>query len=310
MRIFVIILNWNRADDTIECLESCSRLENKNFDLKIVLVDNASSDDSFVRIKNEALKILKDKTKFKIIQNSKNLGFAGGNNVGLRFALDNGAEYVLVLNNDTIVHRNLLLGLIETTENYPTVGAISPKIYFAKGYEFHKERYEKRELGRVIWYAGGKIDWKNVYATNRGVDEVDRGQYDKITKTDFATGACMFLSAKALREVGLFDEKFFMYFEDVDLSCRMRKNGWEVLYSPYGYLWHKVSQSSKVGGSLADYYLTRNRLLFALRYAPKRTKFALLRESIRFLLGGRKWQRLGVLSFYLKNFGKGSYYEF
>lgn len=153
----------------------------------------------------------------------------------------------------------------------------------------------------------GDIDWANVYGTNHGVDEVDRGQYDKTKETDFATGSCMFLRCKALDDVGLLDEKYFMYFEDADLSQRMEKSGWKILYAPKATLWHKVAQSSAIGGELNDYYITRNRLLFGMRYAPLRTKFALVRESIKLAITGRKWQRVGARDFYLGRFGKGSW---
>lgn len=309
-KIFIIILNWNRAYETIECLKSIQKLKIKDFLLEVVVVDNASKDGMIEIIRKNVRSITGIRgIRGKIIENKENLGFAGGNNVGIKYALENKADFVLILNNDTIVDKNLIIGLLETAKKYPKAGAISPKIYFAKGYEFHKDRYKDQELGKVIWYAGGKVDWKNVYGTNRGVDEVDKGQYEETEETDFATGACMFLNTKALREVGFFDEKYFMYFEDVDLSQRMKKAGWKVFYTPYAYLWHKVARSSSVGGNLNDYYITRNRMLFGLRYAPVRTYLALIRESIKLLATGRKWQRIGILSFYLKNFGKGGYNE-
>lgn len=151
------------------------------------------------------------------------------------------------------------------------------------------------------------MDWDNVLGGNRGVDEVDLGQYDKTEETDFATGACMFIRRDALEKAGLFDEKYFMYLEDVDLCQRTREAGFGVMYAPKGYLWHKVARSSGIGSSLNDYYLTRNRLLFGMRYAKLRAKGALLREAFKLLLFGRKWQRQGVLDFYLGRFGRGNF---
>ncbi|KKQ52149.1 MAG: glycosyl transferase family protein [Microgenomates group bacterium GW2011_GWC1_38_12] len=309
MKIFIIILNWNRADDTLDCLKSVEKLQITNYKLQIIIVDNASTDDSIKKIKKGIKSTTSTKGIIsKIIGNRTNLGFAAGNNVGVKYALDQGADYIMVLNNDTVVDKNLLIEFLKALKKYPKAGILSPKIYFASGFEFHKDRYKKSELGKVIWYSGGKIDWNNVYGFGRGVDEVDNGQYDEVTETDFATGTCMFLSRNALEKVGLFDEKYFMYFEDTDLSMRLKRVGFRVFYVPRAVLWHKVAQSSGIGSDLNDYFITRNRLLFGMRYAKLRTRFALYRESLRFLLSGRVWQRKGVLDFYLGRLGKGSWH--
>lgn len=301
-KVFIVVLNWNQSKLAIECLQSLKKLRIKNYELSIVVVDNGSTDSSVDKIK----RFMNMDLRFKIIENKTNLGFARGNNVGIKYALENGADYVMVLNNDTEVDLNLVVYLTEAMKD-KSIGAVSPKIYFAKGFEFHKDRYSRKDLGKVIWYAGGKIDWNNVYGVNRGVDEVDCGQYDDLAETDFATGACMMLSARAVKKTRLFDEKYFMYLEDGDLSMRMRKGGWKVVYEPKGIVWHKVAQSSGIGSNLNDYFITRNRLLFGMKYAPLRAKIALVKESIKFLLSGRKWQKIGVRDFYLGRFGRGSY---
>jgi len=326
MKIYVVVLNWNRSDDTIKCVKSVMALRITSYELNILIVDNGSSDDSIRIVRNFQFPMVRQALRpraqgrvahhpeqsrgisnFQLIKNKKNLGFAGGNNVGIKCALDNSADYVLILNNDTIVDKNLIESLLETAKKYPRAGAISPKIYFAKDYEFHKDRYEKSELGKVIWYAGGGIDWKNVYGLARGVDEVDRGQYDKLSETDFATGTCMLISRKALEKVGLFDEKYFMYYEDTDLSVRVNKAGFKVFYAPSATVWHKVAQSSGIGSDLNDYFITRNRLLFGFRYASIRSRLAIVRESIKLLVLGRKWQKKGVVDFYFGKFGQGSW---
>ena len=310
MKVSIIILNWNRKKDTIECLESIEKLQISDFKLEIVVVDNASSDGSQKAVEQAFKKIAKKNVSCKQIRNKANLGFAAGNNVGMKYALDSGADYLLVLNNDTEVNEDLIKKLLEVAKKRPKAGAISPKIYFAKGFEFHKKRYKKQDLGKVIWYAGGDMDWDNVYGSNYSVDEVDKvdkGQFEKTKETDFATGACMFLRSKALEEVGLFDEKYFMYLEDVELSQKLKKKDWEVLYTPKTKIWHKVAQSSRIGSDSNDYYITRNRFLFGMRHTTLRTQFALIRESIRFLLIGRKWQKIGTRDFYLGRFGKGSW---
>ncbi len=299
MKVFVIILNWNQPELTIECIKSVLKMHHKNFELNIVIVDNGSSDDS--------IKKFETLNNIEILKNSVNMGFAEGNNVGIRHALNKNAEFVMLLNNDTEVDENLAEELLKVAVNNEEVGIVSPKIYFARGFEFHGDRYEKADLGKVIWYAGGVIDWDNVYGSNRGVDEVDKGQYDDKKELDFATGACMLLRSSALKEAGVFDKKYFLYLEDLDLSYRMKESGWKIVFAPKARLWHKVSQSSGIGSNLNDYFITRNRLLFGMRYAKLRTKIALLRESIKFLLIGRSWQKRGVWDFYFGNLGKGNY---
>ena len=309
-KVFAIILNWNRKKDTIECLKSVQNLATNNFQLEIVVVDNGSSDGSIEAVekyKQSLRQGLKSKFKFNIIENKKNLGFAEGNNVGMKYALKQGTDYILVLNNDTELHKNLLTELMKAAEKKKDGGAFSPKIYFAKGYEYHKDRYKKSELGRVIWAAGGEVDWENVYGENRGVDEVDSGQYNKLAKVDFSSGACVLYRAKALRRVGLFDERYFAYYEDTELSVRMARRGWKNYYVPSAVLWHKVSQSSSIGSNLNDYFITRNRLLFGMKYARYRTKVALFREAVRFFVKGRIWQRTGVLDYMTGNLYKGSW---
>lgn len=306
-RVFVIILSWNVKKDTIETIKSLINSRIKGFNLEIVVVDSASTDGSAQEVAKffNTAKI-KSGITTKLIELDNNLGFAEGNNVGIRYSLNAGADYIVLLNDDTLVDSLMLFNLLIEIKRYKDAGAISPKIYFAKGYEFHK-RYKSKDLGHVIWYAGGKIDWDNVYGSNRGVDEVDKGQYDRISETDFTTGCCVIFPRKVLEEVGLYDKRYFAYLEDADLSQRMKTCGWKVLFTPRAHLWHKVSQSSGIGSDLNDYFLTRNRMMFGIKYARLRTKLALLRESLKLLFIGRKWQKIGIRDFYLCKFGKGSW---
>ncbi len=308
-KIFVIILNWNRAGDTVECLESIGRLRVKGshgvassaYELNIVVVDNGSTDGSIETFRKLRVRGL------RIIENKKNLGFAEGNNIGIRFALKNKADYVLILNNDTLVEKNLLIELLETAKKYNDFGAASPKIYFAKGFEFHKKRYSAGELGKVIWYAGGNMDWGNMYGTHRGVDQVDTGQFNEDLETDFVTGASMFVRKKVFSAVGLFDPKFFLYFEENDFCQRAYKAGWKLMYIPGSIAWHANAQATGIGSSLQDYYITRNRMLFGLRHAPTYTKLHLVKQSVELYLTGRPWQKRAILDYYTGNLGAGSY---
>jgi GT2 family glycosyltransferase len=301
-KVFVVVLNWNGKKDTLQCLQSLEKAKKDNFSLDVVIVDNASTDDSVA-----AIKLYKPKNfKKHIMESPDNAGFAGGNNLGIHYSLALDADYILILNNDTILDKNTIAEFLNAAKKYPKAGIFSPKIYFARGFEYHK-KYKQNELGKVIWYAGGEIDWNNVYASNYGVDQVDNGQFDQEREIDFATGACMFIRASTLKRVGLFDERYYLYMEDVDLSMRMKKYQYTIYYIPSAYLWHKVSQSSGIGSDLNDYYTTRNRLLFGITYAPLRAKFALLRESFWLAQNGREWQKVGARDFYLRNFGRGSW---
>lgn len=300
-KVWAILVNWNKPVDTIDAVNSLL-LAQGTFELEVLIVDNASTDNSLIRFEDE----FKTNKKISILKNKENLGFTGGNNLGIKEAIKNKADFLLIINNDTYIDKNLVVELLATFETYPEAGIASPKIYFAPGFEYHK-KYSKAEIGKVIWYAGGEMDWDNVYGKNRGVDEVDRGQYDKETELDFATGACMMVAFKLIKKIGMFNNSYFAYMEDVEFSQRAKMAGYKIIYNPKAVLWHKVSQSSGIGSDLNDYYITRNRLLFGMRYASLRTKLALLKESINFLSYGRQWQRKGILDFALGKLGKGSF---
>lgn len=197
--------------------------------------------------------------------------------------------------------------MVKVIEEDEHIGAVSPKIYFAKGHEFHKENYAKNELGQVLWYAGGEMDWRNILGKHRGVDEVDRGQYEKIEETSFATGCCMLIKTNVLKKIGLFDEKYFLYLEDSDLTERLRRSKYAIYYVPKAIVWHKNASSSGSGSALQDYYISRNRMIFGMQYASLRTKVALIKESVSLLASGRPWQKKGIIDFYLNRFGKGSW---
>ncbi len=300
--VFVSIINFNGKENTLTCLSQLDKIIVKGFEVTVVVIDNDSSekfdiDKSF--LKNMPL---------IFIRNDKNLGFAEGHNVGIRYALSAGADYIVILNNDTLLDKDFIKELVKTAEKDSSIGIIGPKIYFEKGFEYHKDRYSDKDLGKVLWYAGGEMDWENIIGRHRGVDEVDNGQYDETQETGYVSGCCMLLTKKLLEKVEGFDKKYFLYYEDNDLSQRAKKKGFKILYSPKSIIWHKNAVSAGGSGStLQDYYITRNRMLFGMHWSPLRSKIALLRESLRLLLAGRKWQRKGIADFYLRRFGKGSF---
>jgi GT2 family glycosyltransferase len=302
----IIILNWNRKVDTLACLSSLENINSKSLHMSIYIVDNASADDSIEAL-NRYIDSYTGSFTLKLIQNDQNYGFAEGNNIGIRAALTDNMTYVLLLNNDTEVERNFMLSLITAAQDIPDGGAFSPKIFFAPGYEFHKDRYSKKEIGHVIWYAGGVVDWNNVYGENAHVDEVDMISGGDPIRTDFGTGAALLLRTAAVRDTGLLDKNYFMYLEDLEYCLRLAKKGWNSYYVPSSVIYHKVAQSSGIGSHLNDYFITRNRMLLGFSYMSLRTRFALVRESIRLVFFGRVWQKKGIQDFYLRRFGKGSW---
>ncbi|MBI2196712.1 glycosyltransferase [Candidatus Daviesbacteria bacterium] len=296
MKVAIITLNYNGKQDTLDFLESLKRLQVTGYRLQVIVVDNASTDGSVSAVHKAFPEV-------DVLQTGENLGYAGGFNRGLDYAKAWGADYFLLINNDCLIKDpDLILELVKTLKSDPKIGLVSPKIYFAPGFEFHKERYGSKDLGKVIWFAGGKFDWDNISSLHRGIDEVDKGQYDPPAGGEEAgifSGACVLIKKEVLEELGGLDEKYFLYFEDSDLAKRVAEAGFKIYYNSKVSLYHKVSQSTGIGSVVTDYYHTRNRLIFGIQYGRIRTKFALLREAIKLFIFGRPAQRRGVLDFYL-----------
>ncbi len=303
-KVSIVILTANSLEMTKEQLIDVAKLDTKDIQAECLIVDNGSSDGTEENLKNYKLPNM----DYKFIETGANLGFAGGNNVGIKDSLKRGSDYVILMNNDLILPRDVVVKLVGFMEGNPEVGIASPKMYFAKGYEFHKNRYKEGDLGKVFWYAGGIIDRKNAYSSHRGVDEVDCGQYDNAAETDFANGACAIIRSGIFEKVGFLDSSFFLYWEDADFSQRIKNAGYKVMYYPGTHLWHKVSASTGGSGSTTnDYFLTRNRFYFAMRYLASRTKFAVFRDTIKLVFTGRKWQRWGAIDALLGVKGMGAW---
>lgn len=296
-KVSIITVNYNSEQATKKLLESLKHLKVSNLVLDILVVDNGSE------------KVFVTNEKVNVIRSNTNTGFAGGCNIGIKKALETGADYVLLINNDTTVDPSLIKNLLNVMESNYKIGVVTPKIYFSKGHEFHKDRYEQKDLGKVLWFAGGYIDWKNAQSVHIGMDEVDRGQHDKIQKIDFATGCCMMIKKEVIENIGMFDEKYFLYYEDADFSQRVLKAGFEIFYVPDAVVYHDNAGSSGSGSSLHDYFLTRNQMLFGMKYAPLKTQIALIKQSLNLALAGRKYQKRGIQDYYLRKFGKGTYFS-
>ncbi len=300
-KLAIIILNYNKVDLLKQSLTSL--FPNIDKSVELIVVDNGSSDGS-----RQYLEQLKVKSaKLKVIYNKHNLGFTGGNNIGINYALDKGFDYIMLLNNDVLVKDSFWRPMVDYLAKNPKVGVLGPKIYFAPGYEFHRDRYSENERGKVIWYAGGQIDWNNVYPSHRGVDQVDSGQYDEIEETEFVTGCCLLARKEVWEKIGGLDNKYYLYYEDVDFSLKVKQMGLRTVYLPQAVIWHMNAGSSQSGGELQDYYNARNRMLFGMRWAPLKSKLALVRESFGLLFKGRKWQKIGIRDYYLGRFGRGSW---
>ena len=291
-KVAIITLNYNGKSDTLEFLSSLNKLRTTNYELRTIVVDNASSDGS-------VLAIHKQFPEVDVLQTGRNLGFSGGFNKGIEYAQIWGADYFLIVNNDTEFRdENLLEVLVKTLESDLKIGLVSPKIYFAKGFEFHKDRYASEQLGKVIWFGGGIFDWNNIGNTHTGVDQVDAGEFDEISEMEIFSGACVLIKKEVFEKIGFFDEKYFLYYEDSDFAIRAKKSGFKIYYNGTVSISHKISKSTGIGSEVTDYYHTRNRLIFGKIYASFRTNFALLRQSIKLLLLGRKAQKSGVLDYF------------
>jgi len=248
-KVAIIILNWNGKKDTLECLDSLKKINYPNY--KIIVVDNGSKEDSVKEIKRNFPKI-------EIIRNKKNLGFAEGSNVGIRYALKNKADYVLLLNNDTIVDRKFLSEMMKVAESDEKIGLVGSKIYYDK-------------LPDTIWFAGGVIELKKGIFAHIGQGEKDSEKYSKLKESDYITGCSMLIKKEALKDIGFLDRDYFAYVEDADFCIRAKNAGYKLMFSPKSKIWHKVSFSSGGEDSLLKlYYKNRNKILFTRKHASKK----------------------------------------
>lgn len=243
--VHIIILNWNGFDDTSELLESLLKISYSNY--SIVIVDNNSANDEADRLE----KIYKGKAH--IIKCKENLGFAGGNNVGIQYALEKEADYILLLNNDTKVSSDFLEILVRKYQTSEQAGIVAPRInYF--------------EEQKKIWSDGGYIS--QLRGSGFAYSDKLETEVDSSDKTvTFVSGCCMLISKEVLQKIGSFDEKYFLYIEDTDLCQRTIKAGYKILVSHQSKIFHKVSSSTKNRNrALPLYYTTRNRLFFAKKH--------------------------------------------
>lgn len=240
-RVAIVIVNYNNAEDIIECLQSLKNISYGN--AEIIVVDNGSTDGSVGK-----LQIFK--AGFSLLTSEANLGFAGGNNIGIRYAIDHKAGYVLFLNNDTVVDPGFIEPLLEKVLNENKVGAVGGKIYY----------YDDPER---IWYAGGSLNCFSGRTKHSGKNKIDTGKYDKTREVGFITGCLMLIPREVIENVGMMDEKYFLYFEDADWCYRIRKAGYKLIYSPQSRIYHKESATTQRLNNVKAYYYYRNIHYFA-----------------------------------------------
>ena len=270
-RITIVVLNWNGAEDTLACLDSLAELTYSNFD--VIVVDNGSTDDSLMR-----LRPYNAHYPLKLIETGANLGFAEGNNVGIREALKSSADFVLLLNNDTEVAPILVDELVNAATAHPEGGVFSAKIFYYA---------EPNKL----WYAGANWLKDRQHFQHVGIGEIDDGKtYESIVETDYASGCALFIRADVIEKIGLMTPKFFLTYEETDWCYRARAAGYKVLFVPTAKLWHKVSASfGGVESPLQLYFYSRNILLWAERHLSPSAYWSLfrktLRDTLRFSIG-------------------------
>jgi GT2 family glycosyltransferase len=242
--VALIILNWNGWRDTVACVESCRELTWPNY--RTVVVDNGSTDGSEENLR----RLLPD---VEIIQTGANLGFAGGNNIGIRRALEEGADYVWLLNNDTIVAPEALGELVRCLEDNPTAAMAGSKIYY-------------HDSLRTIWCAGGAWEKGRLRLRQRGANQVDDGQFDEPRTMGSVSGCSMLVRSDAIARIGLMDESYFLYWEDTDWCARAREQGYGIVLAAASHVWHKVSATVSAHSERQYYYFTRNGLRFCRRH--------------------------------------------
>ncbi len=253
-RVFVVLVNYRNAGDTVECVESLAALrKDGRYDVRIVVVDNHSEDGS-------AQKIRAAFPGLDVVEAESNRGFAAGNNLGVRFALERGATHVLLLNNDTLAAPELLRELL--ARSAPDVVTV-PKIYACGS----SGNGDGTGGGERIWYAGGGIDRKRVQCVHYGEGETDAPENSRERDVDFASGCCLLLPREAVEKAGPWDESYFLYFEDFDYSLALAAAGIRVRYVPTACLRHKVSRTTGGHAKPANiYYMVRNRYYLARKF--------------------------------------------
>ncbi len=266
-KVFIIILNWNGKTDTLACLNSLQKSTYSN--QEIIVVDNGSRDDSVEQIKVLYPEVI-------ILETGENLGYAEGNNVGLRYVLGLASDYVFIINNDTIVSENCVVELIDTAIKMPNAGILSPLVMY----------YDEPD---VIWYAGTLFDEIN-YHFSRDADGQHINNFDRKEpyKTITGAGCALLIPSKVFSKIGLFHKDYFLYWEEMDLSYRITKSSYDIAVVPSAKIWHKIGSSFDLhkedASKVKVYFWQRNKLLWAKRNLTSLAKWKIYFLSLKSLL--------------------------
>jgi len=252
-KVSVIIITFNARKHISACLQSVQKSTYPNYE--IIVVDNGSKDGTPELIR-------KNFSQVKLILNKTNLGFTGGGNQGIKQAR---GEIIFLLNDDTKIHPDLIRVLVEELESSPQTGIVGPKIYFM------------REPDK-IWFAGGKIDWAKGESYHLGRNLTDKELIGDLKKeVDFITGCALMIKREVINKIGLLDEIFFAFCEDADWCQKAKKAGYQIIYVPFGGVWHIKSATASRLPLIKQKFLTyRNRFIFFMRHAPPRCKISFL----------------------------------
>lgn len=253
-KVFIIILNFNGGEILRDCLRSVFQLDYPNFE--VVLVDNVSTDGSFEMAKENF-------SRAHFIRSGQNNGFSAGNNLGIRFALEKTADFILLLNPDTLIEKNALAYLVNEAKKHPQAGLFSPVIL--------ENKSEK------IWFAGGQIEWSKM----KTIHLREKPKTDSPFPSEYLTGCALLIRKEVFREIGLLDEKYFLYYEDTDFSWRASRNNFSLLVVPKSKVYH--FEKSEGNKDFKNYWLVFSGLIFFQKNAT-----ALNRSWIRLYLLGRK----------------------
>ncbi len=268
--VYIVVVNWNGWQHTVRCLDSLCRLDYPNF--RVIVVDNGSTDGSPERIRVAHAEI-------ELIEAGKNLGFGGGANIGIRNALDRGADYVWVLNNDIEVEQATLSSLVSVARSRPGIGIVGAAVW-----------QPANERSEAIM-APEAFVWSGEYREFSGCPEPTPGCPEPTHPVDDVAGSSALMDGAMLREIGPFEDRFFHYWDDVEICARARAAGWSVEHACEVRIWHLVGATVPTMGAQAQYYYTRNWLLYS-RWAGRGGLLAIFRRAPRMTLGrifARRW---------------------
>ena len=299
-KVFIIIINFNGWPDTRECLASLEKLDYDNFE--VVLIDNGSRDG------NRQSAIGSQQFKIRFIQNKENLGFAAGNNQGIKIALEQNTDYVLFLNNDTTVKPDFLTKLVEAAQSDKKIGIVGSVIY-------HYGEPEK------IQFAGGKVNWLRTRGEHLTVINAPQpplklkpvphlmreGGVGELYPVDYITGCSLLAKREVIEKIGFLNEDYFLYYEDVDWCLRAQKAGFDCVLASEAKIYHKQSSSAGEFSYPDIYYHTRNGLICGWRHGPKifvliQSVWIFLKQIVKIIIGyKRNWARpvmKGIIDFW------------